>query len=230
MCVVALAWNAHPRWRVVMAGNRDEFHARPSAPLSRWDGIIAGRDLVGGGTWAGVSEAGRLAVIVNVRGDAPDPAKRSRGGLVTGALAGEMPGGLDDFNRFALLAVDGEAATLATNAASPRVRSLAPGIHSLSNGAFDEPWPRKAKLEAALSQWLASGSKPDALFAMLADEGDCGVDHAPVFIRNEVYGTRASTVIAVDAGGRGVAIERSFGPYGVPGGELAVPFAWPHHA
>lgn len=48
MCVVAFAWDAHPRWRLLLAGNRDEFHARPTAPLARWDdgsGIVAGRDL-----------------------------------------------------------------------------------------------------------------------------------------------------------------------------------------
>uniref|UniRef100_UPI001576FFB4 NRDE family protein n=1 Tax=Burkholderia sp. L27(2015) TaxID=1641858 RepID=UPI001576FFB4 len=55
MCLIAFAWNVHPRWRLLLAGNRDEFHARPSAPLARWDDvpIIGGRDLQAGGTWLG---------------------------------------------------------------------------------------------------------------------------------------------------------------------------------
>ena len=59
MCVVALAHRAHPDWRLVVAANRDEFHARPSAPLDRWtdaDDVLAGRDLLSGGSWIGVSE------------------------------------------------------------------------------------------------------------------------------------------------------------------------------
>jgi uncharacterized protein with NRDE domain len=233
MCVVALAWNAHPRWRVVMAGNRDEFHARPSAPMARWGdatGIIAGRDLVGGGTWAGVSEAGRLAAIVNVRGGPPDQEKASRGGLVTGALEGAAFGDLATYNAFAILTIDGNSASLATNVPASSIHVLGPGVHSLSNGLPGEPWPRKAKVEAHLINWLASGEDPSALFTMLSDEAYCGDGHSPVFIRNPVYGTRASTVIAVDEDGHGVAIERSFGAEGSVLGEVTIPFAWPQHA
>ena len=46
MCVVTLAHRVHPDWPLILIGNRDEFHARPAAPLAEWDdgsGIIAGR-------------------------------------------------------------------------------------------------------------------------------------------------------------------------------------------
>ena len=33
MCLLVFAWKAHPRYRLVMAANRDEFHDRPAAPL-----------------------------------------------------------------------------------------------------------------------------------------------------------------------------------------------------
>jgi uncharacterized protein with NRDE domain len=57
MCLVAFAWKSHPRWRLVLAGNRDEFHGRPTAALAAWPGcgILAGRDLrpaVPGRAWA----------------------------------------------------------------------------------------------------------------------------------------------------------------------------------
>lgn len=71
MCLVALAWKAHPRWRLLLAGNRDEFHERPTAPLARWaapaDGVLAGRDLRSGGSWVGLGNHGRVAVVTNVR-------------------------------------------------------------------------------------------------------------------------------------------------------------------
>src|SRR6476620_11021966 len=94
MCVAAFAWRAHPRWPLVVLANRDELHAREAAPLAAWDdgsGIIAGRDLRSGGTWLGLSEAGRLALVTNLRGyGLADPDKASRGGLVTGLLTGAL--------------------------------------------------------------------------------------------------------------------------------------------
>lgn len=231
MCVVALAWNAHPQWRVIMAGNRDEFHARPAAALERWadlPGVIAGRDLTGGGTWAGVSEAGRLAVIVNVRGNPPDPAKLSRGELVTDALTGASVRDFDAYNPFAMFAIDGGRASLATNAPEGRAFPLPPGLHGLSNGQANETWPRKARLQAALARWLESGkADPAALLEPLSDEQPLGEGHSPIFIRNVTYGTRASTVFAIDLDGRGVAIERRFGPEGTPLGDTRLDFGWP---
>ena len=95
MCIAVLAWQAHPRWQLVVAANRDEYHARPAAPLARWDdgsGIIAGKDLTGGGTWLGVQEAGRLVLITNFRvARYPEPGRPSRGALVTGLLTGSDP-------------------------------------------------------------------------------------------------------------------------------------------
>src|ERR1700761_5615309 len=110
MYVLALAWRAHPRWWLVAAGNRAELHARPALPLAQWDapeGVIAGRDAVGGGTWLGVSEAGRFAVVTNLGGfGAADLGKASRGALVTDMLAGAEAGAidLDAFNPFNLIA------------------------------------------------------------------------------------------------------------------------------
>ena len=83
MCVVAFAWSAHPRWRFVLAGNRDEFHGRPTAPLARWPeaGLLAGRDLQSGGTWVGIGpDRGRAVVVVRLVGSitAPSCLRRQR--------------------------------------------------------------------------------------------------------------------------------------------------------
>ncbi|MGB8636256.1 MAG: NRDE family protein, partial [Rhodanobacteraceae bacterium] len=66
MCLIAFAWNVHPRWRLLLLGNRDEFHARPTATLARWPGapeMLAGKDLQAGGTWMGLAAGGRAAVV-----------------------------------------------------------------------------------------------------------------------------------------------------------------------
>ena len=94
MCLVAFAWKSHPCWRLALAGNRDEFHGRPTAPLAVWPGtgILAGRDLRSGGTWVGLGRDGRVAVITNVRDGLP-PAFNglSRGALPVDFLAGSIP-------------------------------------------------------------------------------------------------------------------------------------------
>ena len=93
MCVLAFAWKTDPDWPLVLAGNRDERHDRPSAPLQRWaedPAVLAGRDLTAGGTWLGVSERGLLATVTNVRSEGgPDPSRPSRGWLLRDVLRGQ---------------------------------------------------------------------------------------------------------------------------------------------
>lgn len=231
MCVVALAWRAHPRWCLVLAGNRDEYHDRPSAPLARTGEVIGGRDLRSGGMWLGVSEAGRFAVVTNVAGyGLPDPGKASRGALVAGYLETGAPLQCGDaYNPFTLVAGDGNALLRLTNRPSLCRVPLLPGVHSVSNGVGDAPWPRREALEAGVRGWLDAGQDdPDALFALLGDERPpAGPDHPPVFIRAPAYGTRASTLILIDAAGNGRIIERRFGPGGVAQGESGIEFRWP---
>lgn len=234
MCVVALALDCHPRWRLVLAGNRDEFHARAAAPLGRWDEaphILAGRDLQAGGGWLGVSELGRLAVVTNIRDpDGPDPAKASRGALVGDWLAegkaphaARMPG----YNPFNLLLHGPDGTLLMSNRPEPQVELLLPGIHGLSNGHPGEPWPRRTAAEAALADWIAAGESEDALFAMLRDERLLDDMGAPIFINAPVYGTRCSTLILVGHDGRGTIIERRFAPNGQESGMTRLDFDWP---
>lgn len=251
MCVAALAWQAHPDWPLVAVGNRDEFHARPAAPLAAWPdgGILAGRDLQSGGTWMGVSTTGRLAIVTNLRGyGGPDPDKASRGALVTDLLAGSGPYAsvvgtpLDGFNPFNLILADGKELHFLTNRPAPVRTELAHGIYGLSNGALDEPWPKTLQLKAALLDWLTADAGDFApLFAALANEhiDDIGLhprepsdvpaeaSETPVFIRNPVYGTRCSTVIAVDRAGHGTIIERRFDRDGIARGDTALTFRWP---
>ena len=250
MCVAAIAWAAHPRFRLVAIGNRDEYHARPAAPLTRWpNGIIAGQDLQSGGTWLGVSETGRFALVTNLRGfDGPDPDKASRGALVTDQLTGKgryadpATALLGDFNPFNLIVTDGAQAHFLSNRPGEIRTALPSGVYGLSNGALDEPWPKVLQLKTALIDWLNAGEADIApLFAALASEAlaDIGLHTAvpsdipleapetPPFIRNALYGTRCSTVVIIDRLGKGMIAERRFDAQGAPVGETRLSFAWP---
>lgn len=249
MCVLALAIDRHPRWRLVLAGNRDELHARPAAALHRWDGagrVLAGQDLQSGGTWLGVSEEGRLAVVTNLRGfGAPADGRPSRGLLLRGLLTGDgayaapIDGDLDGFNPFNLFALMDGALMFWSNRPTVERRMLAPGLYGASNGPLDAPWPKTVRLKAALEHWLdADAARPEALLDALRDDRAPPVEagppsdapeppQTPIFIRNPLYGTRCSTVVAIDRGGRGLIVERRYNADGEPSGETALEFGWP---
>lgn len=234
MCVASIAWQAHPRWRLVAIGNRDEFHVRAAAPLARWDdapGVMAGRDLVGGGTWLGVTEQGRFALVTNYRRpEGPQPGRPSRGRLVTDLLAGRPPQGTAAMNAFNLIHADADSAAFLSNWPEEIAAPLPPGIHGLSNGGFETPWPKTHALNQALAGWLeGDATGPEPLFAAMADPTLLGGDgpaphHSGVFIRDPVYGTRCSTFVAIDRSGAGVIVERRFDPAGGVTGETRIRF------
>ncbi|MEJ5978400.1 NRDE family protein [Novosphingobium sp. PS1R-30] len=249
MCVAAFAWQAHPQWLFVAIGNRDEFHERPAAPLAAWqNGVLAGRDLRSGGTWLGATPAGRFALVTNLRGyGAPEPDRASRGALVTdlltgsGAYADPATAPLQDFNPFNLILADRDTAHFLSNRPDDIRTRLAHGIYGLSNGQLDEPWPKTLQLKSALLDWLNRASDDfGPLFSALRNEdlADVGLPprepsdvpreapETPVFIRDAVYGTRCSTVVAVDRGGRGTIIERRFSSASESTGETKLTFAW----
>ena len=229
MCVVALAWQVHADWPLILIGNRDEFHARPAAPLAAWDdgsGIVAGRDLLAGGTWLGAHPvSGRIVVVTNVRGALPDPAKESRGALVVDLLRGDgrfadpVAADLDRFNAFNLFAMGDGKARLLTNRPQSQILTLGAGVHALANEPVDSPCPRAERLRAALSAVVDARADPEGLLDTLTAEGD-----PALFLRGDVYGTRASTLVAVAADGSGKIIERRYEAGGRPVGTTALQF------
>ncbi len=232
MCVFAFALDCHPRWRLLLAGNRDEFHLRASAGLSRWDDathVLGGRDLVSGGSWLGLSEKGRVAVVTNISTSVPrDHNKASRGLLVANWLIhGALPNdaALAGFNAFSLLAV-GAKAELLSNHPTPMRLSLSAGLHSLSNGILGERWGRRERLQAALGNWLSTeADAPLQLFDLLRPKADDA--EQPLFMVDSIYGTRCSSIIAVDHAGLGMITERRFDEAGVVVGENSLIFRWP---
>ena len=170
MCLLVVAWLSHPRYRLVVAGNRDEFHDRPSAPLGWWSdvpGVLAGRDLRASGTWLGVARSDRFGIVTNFRNvEAPAAAESpSRGQLVPrflredrgpGAFLDELHATADRFAGFNLLLGDSSSLHYYSNATGQPPRALPPGIYGLSNHQLDEPWPKLVRTR----QRFAAATRP----------------------------------------------------------------------
>lgn len=251
MCLALIAHGVHPRLAVVIAANRDEHHARPTAAAAWWpEGILAGRDLEAGGTWLGVAGSGRWALITNIREpDRRDPGAPSRGALVTRVLADALPPAASvaavsataaAYNGFNLLAGDTTSLAWGSNRA-PASRALAPGVHGISNAVLDAAWPKVVRTKAALAAWCVRDADDlESLFAVLADRTRTpdaelpatGVSlewerrlSSPFIVGDDVgYGTRSSTVVALGRDGNARFVERTFDPAGGQIGEAAFNF------
>lgn len=220
MCLIALAYKAHPRFRLILAANRDEFTDRPARPAHFWEDaphILAGRDLRAGGTWLGVSRQGRFAAITNHRDlRRPLVGGPSRGQLVREALEGSDPRSTSAYEGFNLLYGPVHALRYHNNI-QPVDEELPSGVHALSNHYLNTPWPKVRRAMAGMEQLVTgtTGNLVDGLFALLADDRVAPDDQlpdtglplpleraaSPIFIRSEGYGTRCSTVLLVSDDG-----------------------------
>ena len=249
MCLVAIAWQAHPRYPLIILGNRDEFHGRPTIAAGWWPeapDVFGGRDLQAGGSWLGISTTGRLAVVTNNPLRPPSNQHRlSRGSLVrdwltSGGNAGDFLAGVAaDEARYAgfglvVGSLAGGIEGFVTPAGTLGARWRIPtGITLLSNSPREAPWPKVEWLEKALSAYLhrpmsETGPDPEELLSLMArrmpvaqPDAETPAARARVtpFVSGALYGTRAATLILADVHGGWRCIERRFGPGGVPAGE-----------
>jgi uncharacterized protein with NRDE domain len=249
MCLLVLAWQVHPRYPLIVAANRDEYHERPTAPLAAWDGrsgIVGGRDLRAGGTWLAVNRQRRFGVITNFRDlQRPLPGAPSRGMLIPsylnqsqgpGAFLATTEPAASTYPGFNLLLADDRELWYATNRSNPFARRLAPGIHGLSNELLDAPWPKLLRVRRQFATWLETGAdaRPDELFAILNDRTRAASDEelpqtgleldwertlSSPFVLDPRYGTRCSTLCLIDTSGTLLIRERRFDPAGEMTGE-----------
>jgi uncharacterized protein with NRDE domain len=245
VCLLVLAWEAHPRYRLIVAANRDEYHDRPSAALAPWTDasqILAGRDLRAGGTWLGVDQRRRFAVLTNYREQSGTaPAAPSRGALIPGyLLEAHSPAQYlrtlgpqaDRYGGFNLLLADADSLWYASNRTAPFERRLAPGVYGLSNHRLDTPWPKLTRVRRAFEQWLAEATPADApagLLALLDDRRPAGLCDYPSgsreralaapFVEHPQFGTRCSTVLLLEPDGAIWMRERAFDRQGRPTAE-----------
>lgn len=259
MCLLVLAWNTHPRYRLLVAANRDEYHDRPSAPLGPWPApaeVLAGQDLRAGGTWVGIDRRRRFGIVTNFRDLVRAPVHApSRGGLIPRYLAAAASPGdylatleheAGSYGGFNLLLADGDSLWYGSNRGVPFARALSSGIHGLSNERLDTPWPKLRRVRQGFEDWLRGGGSVDdgKLFTLLADRAPAtaaeglmsGVSAewerilSSPFVLHQTYGTRSTTLVAIEPSGACYLAERRFDPSGACSGQSEYrlrPGEWP---
>ncbi|WP_158969561.1 NRDE family protein [Paraglaciecola sp. L3A3] len=224
MCILFVAINKNQDYPLMIAANRDEFFARPTAESNFWsdnNNILAGRDLEAGGSWMGINQGGFLAALTNIRNPQRNNTKAiSRGKLVSNYLtqpsqnyATNLSQTKDQYNGYNLLFGKWDKLEVYNNHFD-QIVSLTSGIHSLSNEKLDSSWPKmnkgKSKLETLCQ--TQKNITPENLFDLLFDSNKADDQHlpktgisleherrlSPIFILGEEYGTRSSTVLTVD--------------------------------
>jgi uncharacterized protein with NRDE domain len=249
MCLLLFAWRPDATHRLVLAGNRDEFHERPAAPADWWgNGAVGGKDLRAGGSWLAAHRSGRFAVVTNFREPIEEGrGPRSRGELVTGflesdlspeAFAREVAGRGRDYAGFNLLLGNpAQLVYLSNRGRGPEL--LAQGVYGLSNHLLDTPWPKLERTRARFTALLAAGAPIEQLLAMLADREPAAAGELPdtgigpeweqllsaPFIVSPHYGTRCSTVLKLLEDRNMQFTERRFDATGNPAGQSEFHFA-----
>lgn len=232
MCLILFAYQAESRFSLVVAANRDELYSRPTRQAGFWPeiesgpGILAGKDLRAGGTWLGITASGRFAAVTNIR-DPSQPERKScsRGELTLRFLQGTSDAATfakqirDDFDEYAgfnLLIGDGHSLYYLNNHHQV-MRKLESGVHGLSNGFLDAPWPKIVRGRSLLQQSLQNENPitTDHLLELMRDRTEAADSDLPntgvplelerrlsstfIFQPKRAYGTLCSTAIIVDA-------------------------------
>ncbi len=223
MCLILFAYRQHVDYPFIVIANRDEYYARPTRDAHWWDDadIFAGRDLEAGGTWLGVNQHGRFAAVTNVREPGGmSPGKISRGELTRNYLSTNQPteeylqqlsAHDQDYAGFNLLLADQQEMWFYSNR-DHGIRQIEAGVYGISNGAFDEPWPKLNSGKAELKALLAGSIDSVQLMEILTDH-EIAEDHelpttgvsldierllSSRFIRSPEYGTRACSVVTIN--------------------------------
>jgi len=246
MCLILFSWQTHPRYPLVVAANRDEFHDRPTTAAGFWEDapdILAGRDIQAGGTWLGINRTGRFAAISNYRESLFKPSKLeySRGHLVRDFLldnststsyAEHLQARASHYRGFNLLLGDSEKVFYVSNRTEGPI-SVDPGSHGLSNHLLNTDWPKVHKGRTRMDAVLENEHiDPEQLLELLADKSAASPTRLSteelrsepekmtkmIFIDSPVYGTRSSTVLLLDRNGEMIFVERQFDAGGKPAG------------
>ena len=225
MCLILFAYRRHPDYPLIVIANRDEYYARPSRDAHWWDDadVYAGRDLEAGGTWLGVNRRGRFAAVTNVREPgAMSPGKRSRGDLTREFLAGnaeardylqQLAQRDQEYAGFNLLLGNAQQLWFYSNR-ERQVQRIDAGVYGVSNGVFDEPWPKLRTGRQELTALLDGEVDHEQLMEILTDHRTAEDHELPStgvtldierllssrFIRSPDYGTRACSVVTMGGG------------------------------
>jgi uncharacterized protein with NRDE domain len=239
MCLLFLSIDNHPNYKLILAGNRDEFYNRKTAAAQFWDdneNILGGRDLVAGGTWLAMTKQGRLGMVTNYRDPANiNPKAPSRGPLVSDFLtSSDLPekylrrvskdGKM--YNGFNLIVGDKNDLWYYSNYGEG-VEKLAPGFYGLSNHLLETAWPKVVRGKERIKPVIESAViNPEAVLDALYDDQIAEDRSLPatglpleqeralssMFIKMGGYGSRCSTVILIDKADQVLFTERVYDP------------------
>lgn len=235
MCLVAFAWKTRSEYPLIIRANRDEFFTRPTAQLHQWEsGIFAGKDLKGGGTWMGFSPDGKWSLLTNYRDfHRTHPGEISRGKLVQNYLEGSLgPEAYldsvfkdkDRYDGFNLLVSDGQKLFYLSNYGEG-IQEIPPGIHGLSNGLINDPWPKVELAKSQLTEIISSDITDQNLLKILSSSNTLPIETlpqtgipdqmeinlSPQMIRmDQHYGTVSATAVLQNRIGKTQITERTF--------------------
>lgn len=249
MCLIVLSVRQHPDYPLILAANRDEFHARPTKEAHWWPDkpdVVGGRDLQAGGTWLALHRKGRFATVTNFRdAEPPKAGHRSRGHLVTGFLTSDLAPAdyletIDEQNYAGFNLIVGTLDDVAyLSNREPGKRHLDAATYGLSNALLDGPWHKVERSKEKLSSIIATGNVDETgMMRLMKDRnrapvaevetGRLGFEKAHAitapFIVMPDYGTRCTSIVLVDKEGNWRFIERRFDPAGRQTGESKFSF------
>jgi uncharacterized protein with NRDE domain len=240
MCLILFALQQHEDYPLVVIANRDEYYARPTQTAHWWSDtpeIFAGRDLEAQGTWLGVNKNGRFAAVTNVREEGIGQARLSRGNLTRDFLSSVEPAEnflttleptADNYAGFNLIVGDNSGLFFYSNRHAG-IRRIQPGIYGVSNGLFDEAWPKLTSGKQALTTTLKTSLGNNALMQILTDSTIAEDGHLPEtgvsldiermlssrFIRSNEYGTRACSIVKFTSRGQIIFAEQNYNSGGI---------------
>lgn len=226
MCLIFFSLNQHPHYKLIVAGNRDEFYNRATAPAQFWRDhpkVLGGRDLEAMGTWLGMTRQGKIAMLTNYRDPRNiNPHAPSRGKLVSDYLIDPISASdyVHDlsrqgklFNGFNLLVGTVDELYYYSNYYDEGYKYLDSGFFGISNHLLDTPWPKvvvgKERMKPLFQQDIIDVER---IFEVLYNDTVAADDVLPdtglsldreralsaMFIKTPNYGSRCSTVILVD--------------------------------
>lgn len=224
MCLLIIAYKVHPKYRVILIANRDEYYSRPSEHLNFWKenpSVLAGKDLKWDGTWLGITRKGHFAAVTNYR----DPSglkenRTSRGLLVRRYLEtdikpsdylNEVKKYSSKYNPFNLVLGNREELWYYSNRAD--IKRLEPGIYGLSNHLLDTPSAKVEKAKEVIKRMVEQDQIDiETIFSLLKDRSippdnetlGTEVEYkkeqmlTPIFIETSDYGTRSSSIMLME--------------------------------
>ena len=238
MCVAYISYAQYKECPLLIASNRDEYHKRPTKNAHFWlkeKNILAGKDLLSGGTWFALDKAGRWALITNYR----DPSiklsvSRSRGLIILDYFYSNLNAknfvhtlqkNQASYYGYNILIGDLENLYYYSNI-SQTIQKLSAGCFAISNHLLDTPWPKLRSGKQDLEKLLKERAPPkkDDIFSLLGDREMAPENELPStgiekewertisarFIVNPDYGTRSSTLFYRDSQGLNNFVERTY--------------------